>query len=79
MKLQIFAASAHRKLNYSLRALIHSCIIYVCRLCQQLHQQKLANSPTLPQLQYKLHVLCRYTKLTTASNTDKIYKCPKPT
>lgn len=44
MKLQVFAASAHRKWNYTLWSLLHSCIIHLCCLCQQFYQQNLPSS-----------------------------------
>lgn len=74
MKLQVFAASAHRKWNYSLWSLLHSCIIHLCCLCQQFYQQNLLILPPLAQLLQKLHVPRRYTKPTTALDTDNIQK-----
>lgn len=72
MKLQVFAASAHRKWNYSLWSLLHSCTIHFCCLCQQLYQQNLLILP-LAQRHHKLHVPCRYTKPTqkTSVNVQK--------
>lgn len=77
MKLQVFAASAHRKWNYTLWSLLHSCIIHLCCLCQQFHQQNLLIVPPRAQLHFKLHIPHRDTNPTTALDTDTIYKCPK--